>query len=78
MDCVSPPWSPCPLLCSPFPWWAFALLAGQRIFSFPISSEFGKLRFSLDLSISAYYGVWYICHKSVCLAFLPLLQPEKI
>lgn len=43
-----------------------------------MSLETVKLWFSLDLSISALYGAWYICHKTVCLAFLPLLQPEKI
>lgn len=67
MDCVSPPWSPCPLLCSPFPKWALALLAGQRIFSFPISSEFGKSQVTVLLGLQYQCLLWSLVYlPQVC------------
>lgn len=81
------PWTVCPLLGLPVPssvshspggpllYWQDNVYS---VFQLVMSLETVKLWFSLDLTISALYGAWYICHKTVCLAFLPLLQPEKI
>lgn len=62
MDCVSPPWSPCPLLCSPFPRRALALLAGQHIFSFPISYEFGNSQIMVLLGLKYQCSLWSLVY----------------